>query len=372
MNTGRVLRASAAPKIAVALLAASCTDRPPPVTTDPHLIGGEFADEFWVGDEASEQQFVDIASMAFAPGGDLVVVDGDAYLVTVFDVGGREVVRWGNRGEGPGEFPRPPRDMAVSEDGVVAISNSGRVDVFGVGGDLIESHPVEPLMVTDIAFDRERNVLVKARSPVSLSQAGPTEIVRLADGEALWSSKPLPSVRSLQLLAPHVVMAEIGGGRIAVGVSHTYDMEVIDASTGQKLGRIARDVPIRGPTEDFVNRFKETVDWERFQNIDLDDVTFADRFPVTNRILVGPPGRTIWVRRHWGVDDSLAPPVEEMQDRIVSLYDLFSSDTYDYLGTVRIPDRLSLMAGDSTRVAGVYTSVLDEQSVRVMRFSLPQ
>ena len=267
--------------------------------------------------------------------------------------------------------------MAVSDDAAIAIdTNSGRVDLFTVGGELIDSHPLEGLSVTALAFDGEGNVLAKARSLAitsTMPSVASAEVVRIGDGKVLWSSRPLPSIRSLMLYSPHGILAGIGGGQIVVGISDSYDMDVIDASTGRELGRIARDVAIRGPTEDFVNRFKDMArDRGRIRAATLERVTFASTFPVTDRIFVGPPGRTVWVFRNWGIDDDLSPAVRELEDGTVRLYDLFSSDTYQYIGTVRVPDRLELVAGDSTRVAGVFTGTLDEPSVRVMRFSLPQ
>ena len=363
----------------MALGGASCADLrvPPPEQIHPDLLAGEFIDEFWIGDGEVDRQFADISSMAFTPDGHLVVLDSEAYAVSVFDVGGREVARWGKMGGGPGEFLHPPGRMAVSDDAAVAIdTNSGRVDLFTVGGELIDSHPLEGLSVTALAFDGEGNVLAKARSLAitsTMPSVASAEVVRIGDGKVLWSSRPLPSIRSLMLYSPHGILAGIGGGQIVVGISDSYDMDVIDASTGRELGRIARDVAVRGPTEDFVNRFKDMArDRGRIRAATLERVTFASTFPVTDRIFVGPPGRTVWVFRNWGIDDDLSPAVRELEDGTVRLYDLFSSDTYQYIGTVRVPDRLELVAGDSTRVAGVFTGTLDEPSVRVMRFSLPQ
>ena len=63
----------------------------------------------------------------------------------------------------------------------------------------------------------------------------------------------------------------------------------------------------------------------------------------------------------------MSPPVDEMLET-VRLYDLFSADTYQYIGTVEAPERMELVAGDAHRVAGVQKGEFDEQSVRVMWF----
>ena len=39
------------------------------------------------------------------------------------------------------------------------------------------------------------------------------------------------------------------------------------------------------------------------------DVTFAETLPVFADVFLGPPGRTVWVRRQIGLEDDLAPSV---------------------------------------------------------------
>ena len=73
-----------------------------------------------------------------------------------------------------------------------------------------------------------------------------------------------------------------------------------------------------------------------------------------------------------GVGDALAPPADDMDDWTFVLYDLFSGETYEYLGTVEIPPRLELMTGDATRVAGVHSGAMGEHSVRVMRVNFAE
>ena len=354
----------------MASVVATCVDGSPPPSTA--LLDGAFVDEFWIGDDVSERQLARVESMSFTPNGHLVVLDRNAYTVVVFDTAGSEIAAWGSQGEGPGEFANTPGELAVSTDGNIAIdTNSGRVDVFDIAGKLLESHGVAGSSATRVAFDGDGNVLVLASSVRLDASATSRSVARLADGEILWSTDPLPSVRAtLQLYSPQPVMAGIGGGQIIVGMNNEYDLAVLDASTGDHMGSITRDVAMRGPTEEFVNRFKERISERRFRTIDPDAVSFAATFPATGTIFIGPPGRTVWVRRHWGIQDDLAPPVEELEDGGIGLYDLFSTDGYDFLGTVRAPDNFELMTGDASRVAGVFTNSLGVESVRVSRFDL--
>ena len=98
---------------------------------------------------------------------------------------------------------------------------------------------------------------------------------------------------------------------------------------------------------------------------------FAETLPVLQDVFLGPPGRTVWVRRGMGVDDELSPPVgTSATEWTLRLYDLFDGLSYEYIGTVEVPEELIVMAGDSERIAGVHTDPLDVQSVRVLRVTL--
>ena len=354
--------------LGTSLLLAFCTSEQP-----ESLIDGQFDEEFAIGTAPSEPKFANISSMAFAPGGQLVVLDAGAFAVTVFDVVGREVASWGGEGQGPGEFPTRPNSLAVSNNETVAIGTPrGRINVFTSSGDFVDSHVVTGMSVADVVFDAVGDLLVEARSAAPLQafvEAAPEEIVRLRDRKVLWSSKPLPAFASqpFQVYPTTVILAGLGQGRLVTGVSDEYDLAVLDASTGAELGHIARDVSTRGPSEDFVNYMKSELSPDTRAR-----VTFPDPFPMISEVFAGPPGRTIWVRRHLGVDDTLAPPAKDMVGAPFQLYDLFSSESYQYLGSVQAPEGLRLMAGDSTRVAGVSRGPFNEPSVRVMRFRLPR
>lgn len=256
-------------------------------------------------------------------------------------------------------------------------TNSGRIDVFDLSGDLVDSRSLGGMLPGDLAYDAEGHLLAAiTRSPEIVRG----EIVRFSDAEVLWSSR-LPAKNLLNPLArlvlysPRMVLAGIGANQIAVGVTDSYRLTVLDASSGEELGSIARGVSVRGPTEEFSNRIRESLEAGvrrgRHRASIVASVQFPDAFPAIRAVFLGPPGRTVWIRRHMGVDDALAPDVEEMADSTDRLYDLFSADDgYEYMGTVEVPDRLELMTGDSLRVAGVHRSALDEQTVRVFRFSL--
>ena len=175
-----------------------------------------------------------------------------------------------------------------------------------------------------------------------------------------------------EISPPHLEFVFLGMGRIAAGRSDEYDLTVLDANTGRKLGSINRDVTLRTPSEAYLEGLREEVRADLQGEITprisaaLEQMPHAERFPVVTGGFAGPPGgRTVWIRRGMGVGDPLAPPPQPSWSFL--LYDLFDGDSYEYRGTVEIPDGITLMAGDATRVAGRHRDELGVHSVRVLR-----
>lgn len=351
------------PAVAGIALAASCADEGAGEPDDPHLLVAGFTEEFHIGDDPAERPFADIFAMDFSPSGELAVLDRAEFAVSVFDRDGREIARWGNQGEGPGEFSNDPNDLAVSSNGIVAVSTQTRVDLFTLDGTVVDTRNLGGGWVMNLMFDGTGTLVLRWRPMESLralDEPGSEQIMRLEDGEVLWTSPQLNAVTALRLWDPWVVQAGIGTGRIVVGMSNSYEMAVLAVSDGSVLGGIGRSVPVRGPSDEFVDNLSEFVG----------TLPMAETFPMIGSIFVGPPNRTIWVGRLIGVDDSLAPPVgESIDDWTYRLYDLFDGDSYEYIGTVEIPEDLDveLKASDGERVAGVHRDELGVESVRVLR-----
>ena len=363
--------------LAVPALLIACADEPAVELDGPHQLPVEFTEEFHIGDQPSERLFVDITSMAFDPDGRLVVLDRDEFAVTMFDVDGTEVARWGNKGEGPGEFENPPSALAVSDDARVAVRSFRRVDVLTLAGEPIGSHLLDTLNLREIAFDGEGRVVAWAVAPET--RDGRREhIVRLDDREVLWSAPLLPPRVDFEIAPPHLEFAALGNGRIAAGLSDEYDLAILDASTGREMGRITRDVSLRTPSESYLDELREELrggfEGEALDPLiaaALEQMPHAEKFPVIIGAFAGPPGgRTVWIRRGKGVGDPLAPPPQAGDGWKFLLHDLFDGDSYEYLGTVEIPDNITLMAGDATRVAGRHRDELGVHSVRVLRVAI--
>ncbi|MFQ5697002.1 MAG: 6-bladed beta-propeller [Myxococcota bacterium] len=121
----------------------------------------------------------------------LYVVDTLACQVVVFDVAGRPVRRFGERGTGPGQF-NGPTHIAIAPDGTIAISDSlnFRVQVFHPDGTL--SHSVgRPGDVAGsfarpkgVGFDSFGNLYVVDAAFENVQIFGPEGALLLAFGHA--------------------------------------------------------------------------------------------------------------------------------------------------------------------------------------------
>lgn len=196
----------------------------------------------------------------------------------------------------------------------------GRADLFDMGGELIETRSYGGYGGQGLSFDDLGRLLLVTSSPTEVASL---QLVRLADGKVLWMSRPVvPALMDPEVYAAFPVIDAIDGNRIVVGHTDSYDLAILDAGTGEEVGRIGRDVPIRAVTDDHKKRFLDRLasfDAQRGRVRNREDTRFARTSPVAVRVLAGPPGRMLWVRRHMGVGDELAPPVERMENSVFRL-----------------------------------------------------
>ena len=345
------------------VLIVGCADAPTEEVSEAHRLSVEFTEEFWVGDDPSERPFAWISSMAFGPDGRLVVVDRDDFAVVVFDRDGREVLEWGGEGEGPGEFEAEPNHLAVSDEGNVAVSSFRRADVFTPDGVLIGQHLLDDYSVDDLVFDRDGNLVAgvtSGRAPFSEEEIH-TKLMRIRDGETLWSFPPIGPLPGLAFFFPRILTAGLDDAWVATAMDDRYAIDIRDASTGQVVNRVTRNIEPRPVPEALKEDMRET----------FESMVFGETLPVFADMFLGPPNGAVWVRRGIGVEDELAPPVGNVVGEwSLQLYDLFDGDTYEYMGTVEAPEGLILRAGDSERVAGVHRDPLRVHSVRVLRVEI--
>ena len=109
------------------------------VTIPTYRIVAEHDLQIGVRDGATEYTFSRIPDLAVAHDGSIVVSDGVAQELRVYDAHGMHHRTIGQRGEGPGEFANPPIIAGLAGDTVFAFdSRSSRVTSFTMSGDLID------------------------------------------------------------------------------------------------------------------------------------------------------------------------------------------------------------------------------------------
>ncbi len=365
------------PALAGVVLIVACADAPTEEVGEARRLSVEFTEGFWIGDDPAERPFARIGSMAFGPDGRLVVVDRDEFAVVVFDRDGREVLAWGGEGEGPGEFETEPYHVAVSGEGNVAVSSFRRVDVFTPEGVLIGQHVVEDYSVDDLVFDRDGYVVAGVTSGRALlsEEEINTKLMRIRDLETLWSFPTMPPQPDIAFFTPGTFTAGLDHARFATAMDDRYEIDIRDPSTGGVVGRVTRNIEPRTVPEELKEGTREAmigVAGDNSSTAELyENMVFGEKLFVLADAFLGPPNGAVWVRRGIGVEDELAPPVGNVVgDWSLQLYDLFDGDTYEYMGTVEVPEGLILEAGDSERIAGVHRDPLGVHSVRVLRVEI--
>ena len=110
------------------------------VTVRTYRIVAEHDLQIGVLDGAPEYTFSRIPDLAVARDGSIIVSDGVAQELRVYDTNGTYQRTIGQQGDGPGEFATAPEIAGLAGDTVFAFdSRSRRVTSFSMSGDLIET-----------------------------------------------------------------------------------------------------------------------------------------------------------------------------------------------------------------------------------------
>lgn len=117
---------------------------PAPDSSVPRLVILTDDPVFVVGGQAdSSGQFNSIGSAVVLPEGRVAVATNDVFRVHVFDSLGRQIVRFGRKGDGPGEFARPPV-LYMHADSLIALQvrSGGRINlsVWNFRGEIIREY----------------------------------------------------------------------------------------------------------------------------------------------------------------------------------------------------------------------------------------
>ena len=314
--------------------------------------------------------FAAVSTLRFAPNDQLVVLDGMDKELVVLGPEGDERSRWRPT---PDVSAPAPTALAVSTDGRVALNSpAGRINTFTLDGEHLETYSEDGRAVFGLAFDGVEHILVDARSSSieALMDGAARQVTRWPEGNVVWTSEPeAPATGAPRPFRAFPVFAHLGPGALAVGMTDEYDLSILNG-TGAPVGRLTRDVRLRGPDNRFKDYWAELMRDGGEPRDGIEQMVWPSTFPAIGYVFSGPPDGTIWVRRRLGVDDEHSPPVEVMLQSVFRVYDLFDPDTYGYLGTVEAPENVRLLDGNDHLVAGRLMGAFDEGPVIVYRVEL--
>ena len=135
----------------------------------PAWVAGEPELQIGVVDGEPAYQFQSPGHAALLASGEILVAEGGANELRVFDEAGRHVRSFGRSGSGPGEFEFLSDFQLLDADSILVVDyNARRVSVFAPQGDLLEMSPIE----NPLAIPRERLADGRFVRQVGLNDAG--------------------------------------------------------------------------------------------------------------------------------------------------------------------------------------------------------
>lgn len=137
-----------------------CTETTPTII---HATVSQLVEPFDTSMVSDSLNILFPADVATSPDGTLWILDKHLPAVVRMSSSGREDVRWGRIGRGPGEFRLPTAIAAMGNDGV-AVLDGDRVTAFGRSGEHIDDITIFGLQDgTDLQWIGERRFLVAAK-----------------------------------------------------------------------------------------------------------------------------------------------------------------------------------------------------------------
>ena len=346
-------------------------------------------------DGREELTFGRVSQMAVGPDGSIFVFDDPATAIRQFDSTGAFLRTLGRRGQGPGEH-RLVLGMAVLSDGRLATYDvqNQRVNLYspteGTSEGLSLRTDATPIYGESFAVDTADriHVLVSLRGAQPRDRGRPV-FLRMSLRDSTIDTLPLPTwpegPRSIRL-NPRGQWAMHPHGYFVAGMNDRYSFDLLRPTGG--VLRIERS---KGPP-DFVP--EERAEWEaELAAADPDIlaveitrgkapvITYGDKptlagvKPVYQTITAAPDGR-IWIRLHTravktepsateparpSVPGQKPPPPPRLWREPV-VYDVFEPDGR-YLGSVTVPDRVTLFVMRGDRAWGIAKGESDEEYI---------
>ena len=344
-------------------------DAPAPWALDPAPLVS-----LGVVDGAPEEVFSRIADVALLSDGGVAVADGSTATLRVFGPGGAFQGTMGGRGEGPGEFTRPGRVVALGADTLLVYdSQAYRLTTFTRTGQLVAT---VPMLAADgapevyLGRDGEGGHILAAIRPGPRDPSVVTpDLMDVAyydaQGRRTRVAGTFPGMRRMGSpvpFSPHFLGGSVEGtvfvtdglaSRLtALSSAGPSDVALVrDPGTWERDAAFLRlDSQMEpGPMKEMLDRVRDSGAWDSIPR-------YAD--------LVPDPGGTIWLKRYDpGFDSHWV-----LRRRTGGAWDVVRPDG-GYLATVSVPDGFRLMSVRGDRVAGVATDEMGVERVLVFRLT---
>jgi hypothetical protein len=333
---------------------------------------------------ADEYLFGRVGDLAVDAGGGIYVFDGQVPALRYYDANGSYVRTLGGSGEGPGEYRDASLGMAVRRsDGRVVMRDprNMRLNVYNPDGSHSESWRVGSGLFTQQATaldDSDHMYLKILTGPPEPNEPWPIALLHMDHrGQVLDTIVPPTLPNEPSGVSPFSKIWSVSrAGGLLVGVNDRYVIHHYRPD-GTVLQIIREIEPVAYAPEEKAEREARDA-WMirtqgQFLTSDLPPV--PDVKPFFRSILVGEDGR-VWIRRYSqaekgeAVQASAQPgrePPPPTRWREPAVYDVFEADG-SFLGSVRLPPRVSVSIVRGDHVWGVRRGEFDESYV--VRFRL--
>ena len=320
------------------------------------------------------RQFGRISGIAVDGAGRVYVLDRQAREIRVFDGDGGFVRTIGRPGGGPGELSSPSAVLIGAGDTIfVPDTRNGRVQRFLPDGLDAGSFPIALAggIPMEWRIRPDGMLLVEVRTlPATRATPGNERILVLAlapDGEIRDTVIEMPVGEAMRIengqprmtvFAPEPMWAPLADGRLAVGRSSEYRLEVL--TRDGRLERVVERQFERLPFSESDHRALERLLREQFEDQPpsqgtarmLESLRYADHHPVFAALYGGPEG-TLWVQRARHVTSLEPADMEDFNVRAIGApeYDVFDR-AGRFLGSLATPERFRPMLTDGEHIYG--------------------